>query len=102
MCRFVDLLPVRNIYITSPNLGSIETTSNMGLTGIIKRVPVSAGFGSLIYTGPTYEPSDGRDVSNLSLKTLYFRLVNSQNRTIDLKGSDVSMSVVFVNTGNIE
>ena len=96
-CPFLDLLPVRNFHITLPNLGSFDTASNLGLTGIIKRAPVSAGFGNLIYTGPSYEPSDGRNVGGLSLKTLYFRLVNSQNRPIDLKTSVSSFSVVFVN-----
>ena len=61
-CRFLDLVPVRNIYITSPNFGSFDTLSNMGLTGIVKNVPVSAGFGFLIYTGAAFEPSNGRGV----------------------------------------
>jgi hypothetical protein len=73
----------------------------MGMSGIIKRVPVSVGFGYLIYTGSSYEPSDLRDVSGLKLTTLYFRLVNSQNKTIDLKGSDVSFSVVFQVSGDV-
>ena len=71
----------------------------MGISGIIKRAPVSVGYGYLIYTGSSYEPSDFRDAGGLSLKTLYFRLANSQNRTIDLQGSDVSFSVVFVQEG---
>ena len=95
--EFRDLLPIRDMYITRPNFGPFDTANNFGLTGIIKRVPVSSPFGFVINASPVYEPSDGRDVSSQSIRTVYFRIVDSSNRTIDLKNTDVCFSVVFTN-----
>ena len=70
------------------------------MTGIIKRVPVSAPFGFLIATLPVYEPSDGRNCSGQRIKTMYFRVVDSSNRLIDLKNTDVScFPVVLLTSG---
>ena len=84
-CSFLDLLPRRDVYFTSPNFGSFDTVSNFGMVGIIKRVPISSPFGFLIISNSTFEPADGRNCGGQSAKTINFRMCDSTNRVIDLK-----------------
>ena len=51
----LDLLTVRNIYISSPNLGSFSTMGARGESNIIKKGPCTSVFGFLIidtFTSP--------------------------------------------------
>lgn len=78
---------VRNIYIASPCFGSFDMLSNMGLTGMVEKVPVTATFGLLIYTGPAFEPSAGRNVGGVSLRSLNLKLANPQKTQLELNPS---------------
>ena len=44
---FVNLNHINNVYITSPNLGSFDTLATFS-NNIIKKVPVTAGYGFMI------------------------------------------------------
>ena len=47
-CYFLNLQAINNIYITSPNLGSFDTISSLS-QNIVKKVPVTANYGFMIY-----------------------------------------------------
>ena len=48
ICNFLNLQMVNNVYIASPNLGSFDTVSSFS-HNIIKKVPVTANYGYMIY-----------------------------------------------------
>ena len=91
---YLDLQPIKNIYISSPNLGSYTTIGPNGQQTIIKKVPVSADFGYVIFDElmPT---NDYLDCSRQSLKTIEFLLRDVNNNTINLHGANLSFSIVF-------
>ena len=45
---FVDMCPLRNVYLTCSGLGNFNAMSVSGDRNIIKKIPVSAGFGDAI------------------------------------------------------
>ena len=90
----LDLLSVRNIYISSPNLGSFSTMGARGESNIIKKVPVSSDFGYLIIDSFT-SPHDFLDCSKLTLGTIEFNLKDVKGKYLPLHGGHVSFSIVF-------
>ena len=90
----VDLQPIKNIYITSPNLGTYKTFSPSGGRTVIKKVPVNAGDNQMIFSNIT-SSNDYLDCSRQTLKTLQFELQTVNGLNIPLHGSHVSFSLVF-------
>ena len=90
----LDLLTVRNIYISSPNLGSFSSIGARGESNIIKKVPGTSDFGFLIVDTFT-SPYDFSDCSKLTLNTLEFVLRDVKGTIIPLHGGHVSFSIVF-------
>lgn len=94
--EFLDLINTHNIYIHSPDLGfNYNTIGCKGENSIIKKVPVSSGFGYQILD-TVVAPHDKIDVSRQNIKTLHFSLKNVFGNTINLHGSNVSFSLIFV------
>ena len=96
---FVNLNHINNVYITSPNLGSFDTLATFS-NNIIKKVPVTAGYGFMI-VNQNMEINDFLDCSRQTLRTLEFHLRDGRGREIDLKGMYVTFSLVF-NKYNLE
>jgi len=96
----LDLLTVRNIYISSPNLGSFSTMGARGESNIIKKVPCTSDFGFLIIDTFT-SPHDFLDCSKLTLNTLEFVLRDVKGTILPLHGGHVSFSIVF-NVQNLD
>ena len=92
--NFLSLGLVRNIYISSPNLGSFSTLGARGEANIIKKIPVTSSFGSMIVdTGVSNH--DFLDCSNHCLSTIEFNIKDVQGNLLPLHGSNVSFSIVF-------
>ena len=91
----VDLRRYHNIYISSPNLSSFSTLGPRGEGSIIKKIPVTTEYGFTIIDN-VVAPHDWVDVSKLLLKTLEFRLSDAYGNTIDLRGSPISFSLIFM------
>ena len=91
----VDLRRYHNIYILSPNLSSFSTLGPRGEGSIIKKIPVTTEYGFTIIDN-VVAPHDWIDVSKLLLKTLEFRLSDAFGNTIDLRGSPISFSLIFM------
>ena len=91
---YLDLFNTRNLYLTSSALASYDTISNFGNDTIIKKIPCTTGYNTMlvIQSGSTL---DGLDVSKRSLRFIDFKLVDSSFRTIPLQGNHFSFSIVF-------
>jgi hypothetical protein len=90
----INLQPIRNLYIHSPNLGNYNTIGPRGEATIIKKVPVSANYNEVIFDNIT-NPSEFLDCSRQSLKTIQFYILDSRGNYIPFHGANVSFSIVF-------
>lgn len=91
---YLDFFPIRNLYLVSKNLGNHNTISINGESGIIKKIPVTAGYNSIIIDQVVLG-SDYLDCSGQTLNNLSFRLVDIYGQTINLNGNHWSFSIVF-------
>ena len=91
--RFVNLNHINNVYITSPNLGSFDTTATFS-NNIIKKVPVNAGYGFMV-VDQFMSTNDYLNCSRQTFRTSEFHLRDGRGRELDLKGMYVTFSIVF-------
>jgi hypothetical protein len=92
--NFLNLSLVRNLYISSPNLGSYSTLGARGESNILKKVPVTSSYGSMIIDTATSN-HDFLDCSDQCLSTIEFNIRDVMGNIIPLHGSNVSFSIVF-------
>ena len=90
----LDLQPIRNIYISSPNLVIFSTIGPNGQASIIKKVPVNANYNSVIFDGMT-SSKYFLDCSKQTLKNIEFTIDNVHGQRINLHGQEVSFSIIF-------
>ena len=69
-CNFLDLLSIHNIYMHCPNSGHFNSIGVRGENSIIKKIPVSSGFGYLIIDS-VVSPHEKMDVSRQNIKTIH-------------------------------
>ena len=91
---YLNLQPVRNIYLRSPNISSFNTIGCNGESSIIKKIPVTSNYGGMIFSTVT-SGSDYLDCSKQTWKTLEFHLLDVNSNYINLHGSNVSFSIVL-------
>ena len=91
----VNLTRYRNLYISCPTLSDYSTISPSGNYNIVKKVPVNAGYGEIIYCN-LQATHDHFDVSRMMLKSLEFKITDSYGRIVDLRGLPVSFSMIFM------
>jgi len=90
----VNLARYRNLYISCTTLSDYSTISPSGNYNIVKKVPVTAGYGEIIYCN-LQAAHDHFDVSRMMIKTLDFKITDSYGRVVDLRGMPVSFSMIF-------
>jgi len=91
---YINVFPIRNIYIVASGIGNFNTMSLSGERAIVKKVPVTAGYGEMIFNDAVVG-MDYLDCSRQTLSRLGFRLTNLYGETIDLHGHHWSFSLVF-------
>jgi hypothetical protein len=91
----VDLRRYHNVYISSGNLSSFKTLGPRGESNIIKKVPVTAEYGSSLVSNILVS-HDWIDVSKRLLATLEFRLSDAYGKTVHVRGMPISLSLVFM------
>ena len=91
---YVDLNPIRNLYIVSSGLGSFNTMSVSGERSIVKKVPVNAGYGELVFD-QSLVGIDYLDCSRQTLSRLNFQLKDVFGNVVGLHGQHWSFSIVF-------
>ena len=92
--KFVNLNSIRNLYITSSNLGNYNSIGANSERTIIKKVPVDADFNHMIFNNQI-TGLDYIDVSKQTLKTINFKIQTVDGKTVPLHGAHVSFSVIF-------
>ncbi len=98
---FVDLQPIKNVYIYCSNLSTFSTVAPDGGSGVIKKVPVTQDTGYYIFDN-VMNNNDCVDVSKLSIRVLHFQLKDKLGNVIPLNGSTWSASIVFAKDYNKE
>ncbi len=91
---YIDLLPIRNLYIVSSGLGNFNTMSVSGERSIVKKVPVNAGYGEMVFD-QSLVGIDYLDCSKQTLSRLSFQLKDVFGNVVDLHGQHWSFSIVF-------
>jgi hypothetical protein len=91
---YVDLNPIRNLYIVSSGLGTFNTMSVSGERSIVKKVPVNANYGEMIFD-QSLVGIDYLDCSRQTLSRLSFQLKDVFGKVVDLHGQHWSFSIVF-------
>ena len=92
---YITLLALRNLYLTCNELSDAKQLGSTGAYNIIKKIPINAPFGSVIYDNEIISV-DYINVSNRVLRTLHFKLVNSYGNVVDLNNVNCSFSLTFV------
>jgi len=90
--KFINLQPIRNLYLSS-DLGSYNTCDLKGVSNIIKKIPVTAPWNSMIFDNVAYD--DYLDCSRQTIKTLNFRLTDTHGHVVNLNGCYISFSIIF-------
>ena len=91
---YIDLVPIRNVYIVAHGLGNFNTMSISGERAIVKKVPVTAGYGEIVHD-QTVVGIDYLDCSRQTLSRLSFQLKDVFGNVIGLNGQHWSFSIVF-------
>jgi hypothetical protein len=91
---YVVLLVLRNLYLTCSELRDAKQLGSTGACNIIKKIPINAPFGSVIYDNEIISV-DYINVSNRVLRTLHFKFVNSYGNVVDLNNVNCSFSLTF-------
>ena len=90
----IDLHTIRNLYITSSSLASYNIISNFDNDVIIKKVPVKAGYSTILYDSAD-AGYDFLDVSRRALTRIDFRLQDSYGNIVNLRNNHWSFSLIF-------
>ena len=91
---YIDIYPVRNIYMTASGLGNFNTMSVAGDRNIVKKNPVTASHGEVIFD-QTVTGMDYLDCSRQTLSRLSFTLGDVYGTVLELNGNHISFSIVF-------
>ena len=91
---FLDMHPIRNLYLSSPNLGKFDTLNITGDQSVVKKIPVNANYNEMIYDQVVL-PYDYIDVSKQTLRRLEFQLKDIYGGNINLQGDHWSFSLLF-------
>lgn len=91
---YLNLQPIRNLYLHSSNIGSYNTIGLYGCRTIIKKIAVSADFNYMIIDN-AMAGNDFMDCSRVTMKQLEFRITNEDGKFINLHGANVSFSLIF-------
>ena len=91
---YIDMYPLRNIYMTASGLGNFNPMSVAGDRNIVKKIPVNAGHGEVIFD-QTVTGMDYLDCSRQTLSRLSFALRDVYGTVLDLNENHVSFSIVF-------
>ena len=91
---FLDLHPIRNLYLVSPSRGTFDTLNVTGDMNVIKKIPVNCNYNEMIFDQVVLA-YDYVDVSKQTLKRIEFQLKDIYGSVVDLKGDRWSFSLLF-------
>ena len=89
---YIDLHTTRKLYLTTSSLASYNIISNFGNDVIVKKIPVKANYGQMLFDGAE-AGFDYLDVSRRALQRFDFKLEDSFGNVLDLRGNHWSFSL---------
>ena len=92
--NFVDLTPVKNVYLHCNEISNYNQLTVAGNSSIIKKIPVNVPYLGVI-NDSELSVVDYIDVSNKLLRRLNFKLTDHLNQNINLNEVDVSFTITF-------
>ena len=92
--NFVDLTPIKNIYIHCNEISNYNQLTVAGNSSIVKKVPVNVPYLGIINDNEL-SSVDYIDVSNKMLRRMNWRLTDHLNQVIDLNNVDISFTITF-------
>ena len=92
--NFDNLNSIRNLYITSSNLGNFNSIGANGERTILRKVPVDSDFNYMIFNNQI-TGLDYINVSKQTLKTINFKIQTVDGKVVPLHGANVSFSIIF-------
>jgi hypothetical protein len=98
---YINLFPIRNLYLTCSGLGNFNTMSVNGDRSSIKKNPVNAGYGEMIFD-QSVVGIDYLDCSHQTLSRLGFQLKDVFGNIVDLQQNHFSLSIVFSRIQDIQ
>jgi hypothetical protein len=98
---YVDLFPIRNLYLSCSGLGNFSTMSVSGERSIVKKISVNAGYGEMIFD-QSVVGTDYLDCSHQTLSRIGFQLKDVFGRVVDLHGNHFSFSIVVSRISEIQ
>ena len=92
--NFIDLTPVKNIYIHCNEISNYNQLTVAGNSSIVKKVPVNVPYLGII-NDSELSAEDYIDVSGKMLRRLNIRLSDHRNNTINLNEVNISFTLTF-------
>ena len=92
---FLNLVLCSDVYLSSPNLGTFDTLTATGEQGVIKKIPITGDYGTMILDKVT-SVYDQLECSRVTLTTLEFALKDAKGRYIPLHGATISFTIIFM------
>ena len=92
--NFIDLTPVKNVYLHCNEISNYNQLTVAGNSSIIKKIPVNVPYLGVI-NDSELSVVDYIDVSNKLLRRLNFKLTDHLNQNINLNEVDVSFTITF-------
>jgi len=93
---FLDMTGGKHyLYITS-NFGNYNALGPRGERTIFKKVAVTANYGYNIIEAASFSGDDYIEASKQQLRTLRFQVTDAYGNVVNLNGSTISFSIVFV------
>ena len=80
---FIDLFPIRNLYLISNTLGTHNSMIINGEWFILKKIPVNAGYNEMVYD-KTVLGMDYLDCSNQTLSHIDFKIKDLAGNTMSI------------------
>ena len=90
--NFVDLVPIKNVYLHCNEISNFNQLTVAGNSSIIKKINVTVPYLGVINDNEL-SSVDYIDVSGKMLRRLNFRLSDNFNQTINLNGVEVSFTL---------
>ena len=92
--NFIDLTPVKNVYLHCNEISNYNQLTVAGNSSIIKKVPVNVPYLGVI-NDLELSSVDYIDCSNKLFRRLNFRCTDHLNQIINLNGVDISFTLTF-------
>ena len=91
---FIDLTPVKNVYLHCNEISNFNQLTVAGNSSIIKKIPVNVPYLGVINDNEI-SVVDYIDVPGKMLRRLNFRLTDHLNQNIHLNEVDISYTLTF-------